>query len=133
MPSLAARIPTARPALSIRKRFATARPAASSAAVLIRKPELKRASVVSRPHCVFVNWACAFNDARLVTTEKPIDLLLRDFYCLTPSWSAILEENRPGDRPNYWTPLGYVSSPLRGNFRKKKKRKIVFGQRDAYS
>jgi hypothetical protein len=96
MASLAARIPTWSPALSIRKRFAIARPAASSAALLIRKPEVKRAKVVCNDTLVRSNWDWEFKDEILVTTEKLIEFISSVIsVCGRPSWST-LNEHLPG-------------------------------------
>src|SRR2546422_2666231 len=95
MASFAFRIPTCSPALSMRKRFATAKPAASSPALLIRRPDDNRVRVCCSPTLVLSNWACAFKDARFVTTEKLIGFLLRESISLptilcrrfiVPSW-----------------------------------------------
>src|SRR5947209_20229754 len=74
----------------MRKRFATAIPAASSPALLIRRPDDNRVRVCCSPKLVLSNWACAFKDERFVTTEKLIGFLFRDLFICRPSFAGAL-------------------------------------------
>jgi len=66
MPSLALRAAWLRPLICDVKRVAMARPAASSLALLMRRPEERRCSDVARPVCDMLRLRCALSDAMLV-------------------------------------------------------------------
>ena len=68
--SLAFRTPTVKIATSDRNLFATARPAASSPELLMRRPLESRAKVRCRPKLVLASSAWAFTEPILLTTEK---------------------------------------------------------------
>ena len=66
IPSLALRAAWFKPRICAVKRSEIARPAASSLALLIRKPEDKRCSEVDNAFCELFKLRCAVSDATLV-------------------------------------------------------------------
>src|SRR5438309_2827780 len=118
MPSFALRMPVVRPALSIRKRFATARPAASSAELLMRRPEVKRARVFCNPILVLSNWAWEFKDEMLVTTEKLIEISSVILVCPAILAGAFCYF-RPGSIGPPWTAQSVYRTPLSRTLRKR--------------
>src|SRR5437764_10936252 len=72
-------MPTVKLVLSSMSRFAIASPAASSAELLILKPELNLCSVVCKAVLVLPNAACELREAKFVFTEKLIVVILREF------------------------------------------------------
>ncbi len=72
MPSLALRIAWFRPRICVVKRSEIARPAASSLALLMRRPEDSRCSAVARLDCELDRLRCAFSDRMLVLITCPV-------------------------------------------------------------
>jgi len=66
MPSLALRAAWFRPRIWLVKRSEMARPAASSRALLMRRPEDSRCREVARALCPTLRWRCALSDITLV-------------------------------------------------------------------
>src|SRR5450830_243084 len=78
MPSWALRTPTLMPPICERMLSEIARPAASSAARLMRKPDESFSSDLLRLPCVVVRLRAALRAAMLVLTERPMMELLLD-------------------------------------------------------
>jgi len=76
MPSLALRTATSRPRIWVLKRSEIARPAASSLALLMRRPEDRRWMVVARLEPLVDRLRCAFSDITLVLMTCAISVLL---------------------------------------------------------
>jgi hypothetical protein len=66
MPSFALRAAVLRPLICAVKRCEIARPAASSFALLMRRPDDRRCSDVARLFCEAFRFRCAFSEATLV-------------------------------------------------------------------
>jgi len=76
MPSFALRTATSRPRIWVLKRSEIARPAASSLALLMRRPEDRRWMVVARLEPLVDRLRCAFSDITLVLMTCAISVLL---------------------------------------------------------
>ena len=78
MPSLALRAATSMPRTWVVMRWLIARPAASSLALLMRRPEDRRWMVVARLALLVDRLRCAFSDITLVLMTCAILILLSD-------------------------------------------------------